>query len=289
MTRDAKIGLLLGLVFIFIIAFIINGLPSLGRGDGNELTRNMARPQRNPGIGTDARQATQRNITPVRPTITPAVQEQTATEPQTTQTPAEQVRFTAPLPSPTTTVQSAETIAAAAEVSRPQPAVDAVKQQESMVIVPKPQPVRARIYTVQDGDSLASIAKHFYGEELGNKKVNVDRIFNANRKILKSADQIYVGQRLIVPSLPETVSDNPENVLPAEHFEAIESIGARHEQKVTKTTDKIRYYKVREGDSLWKIAAEQLGNGNRYPELAKLNKLEDEDFLIVGARLKLPK
>ena len=29
MTSDAKIGLLLGLVFIFVIAFIINGLPNL--------------------------------------------------------------------------------------------------------------------------------------------------------------------------------------------------------------------------------------------------------------------
>ena len=29
MTSDAKIGLLLGLVFIFVIAFVINGLPSL--------------------------------------------------------------------------------------------------------------------------------------------------------------------------------------------------------------------------------------------------------------------
>jgi nucleoid-associated protein YgaU len=289
MTRDAKIGLLLGLVFIFIIAFIINGLPSLGRGDGNELTRNMARPQRNPGIGTEARQATQRNITPVRPITPPASQEPAATEPQTTQAPAEQIRFTAPLPSPTTTVQSTETIAAAAEVSRPQPAVDAVKPQERTVIVPKPQPARARIYTVQNGDSLASIAKHFYGEELGNKKANVDRIFKANRKILKSPDQIYVGQRLIVPPLPEADSSSPENVLPAENFESVESIGARHEQKVSKTTDKIRYYTVREGDSLWKIASEQLGDGNRYPELAKLNKLEDEDFLVVGARLKLPR
>ena len=29
MTSDAKIGLLLGLVFIFVIAFVINGLPNL--------------------------------------------------------------------------------------------------------------------------------------------------------------------------------------------------------------------------------------------------------------------
>jgi hypothetical protein len=32
MTRDVKIGLLLGLAFIFMIAFVINGLPSF-RGD----------------------------------------------------------------------------------------------------------------------------------------------------------------------------------------------------------------------------------------------------------------
>lgn len=31
MTSDAKIGLLLGLVFIFVIAFIINGLPGSAR------------------------------------------------------------------------------------------------------------------------------------------------------------------------------------------------------------------------------------------------------------------
>ena len=35
MTSDAKIGLLLGLVFIFIIAFIINGLPGLSQDSHN--------------------------------------------------------------------------------------------------------------------------------------------------------------------------------------------------------------------------------------------------------------
>ncbi|MHC4497473.1 MAG: hypothetical protein ACYSYM_16805, partial [Planctomycetota bacterium] len=36
MATDAKIGLLLGLVLIFIIAFVINGLPRLGRAtDGD--------------------------------------------------------------------------------------------------------------------------------------------------------------------------------------------------------------------------------------------------------------
>ena len=36
MTADAKVGLLLGLVFIVIIAFLINGLPNLLKGDGTD-------------------------------------------------------------------------------------------------------------------------------------------------------------------------------------------------------------------------------------------------------------
>jgi nucleoid-associated protein YgaU len=288
MTRDAKIGLLLGLVFIFIIAFIINGLPSLGRGDGNELTRNMARPQRNPGIGTDARQVTQRTITPVRPTGPPAEPEPAAAQSQPGQAPTDQIRFQTQLPQPlTTTSQPAESAATASQPDTPQTVLIPTAQEATAISV-RPQPARAHIYTVQDGDSLASIAKQFYGEEQGNKKANVEMIFKANRKVLKSPDQIYVGQKLLIPPLTQTALDKPEYVLPAENFQPVESIGARHGNQAIKTADKARYYTVKEGDSLWKIASEQLGDGNRYPELAKLNKLEDEDFLVVGARLKLP-
>ena len=42
MTSDAKIGLLLGLIFIFVIAFIINGLPSLRpQSSKGDVTTNM--------------------------------------------------------------------------------------------------------------------------------------------------------------------------------------------------------------------------------------------------------
>ena len=51
MTSDAKIGLILGLVFIFIIAFIINGLPKLrGETDSNELTEILVTNE-SPGVG----------------------------------------------------------------------------------------------------------------------------------------------------------------------------------------------------------------------------------------------
>nr|MBC8217755.1 hypothetical protein [Planctomycetota bacterium] len=57
MTSDAKIGLLLGLIFIFVIAFIINGLPSFRNATNNsELTTNMFSSQHeNWVIGTNER------------------------------------------------------------------------------------------------------------------------------------------------------------------------------------------------------------------------------------------
>ena len=288
MTRDAKIGLLLGLVFIFIIAFIINGLPSLRRGDGNELTRNMANTQRtNRGIGTNARSVTRRTITPVRPTTPPTVMHSVQSEPQISQTPNEQIRFQTQLPTAAVQTQNPSVQAVLQSQAAKVAAQEPIKP--TRTVKPKLSAAnRTRIYKVQDGDSLALIAKQFYGEEFGNKKASVDKIFKANRKILKSPDQIYVGQKLIIPSLTEAVSTSPKKVLSKDKFQRVDTIGRRHQQKTAKTVTKTRYYIVREGDSLWKIAHEQLGDGNRYPKLAKLNKLQDEDFLAVGSRLKLP-
>ena len=48
-----------------------------------------------------------------------------------------------------------------------------------------------------------------------------------------------------------------------------------------------RTYTVRSGDSLWAIAAKQLGNGNRYTEIKALNGLKS-DTIHPGQVLKLP-
>ncbi len=45
MTSDAKIGLLLGLIFIFVIAFVINGLPSLHPPVGKVVANTQPSPQ----------------------------------------------------------------------------------------------------------------------------------------------------------------------------------------------------------------------------------------------------
>ena len=63
---------------------------------------------------------------------------------------------------------------------------------------PKTSPtVRARTYTVQQGDSLYAISRKLYGDSS-----HIDRIFQANRKSLPSKDSLKLGQVLIIPSIP---------------------------------------------------------------------------------------
>jgi LysM repeat protein len=49
-----------------------------------------------------------------------------------------------------------------------------------------------------------------------------------------------------------------------------------------------REYTVRAGESLWRIAERELGNGTRCKEIAKLNGLSNSDLITEGMKLKLP-
>jgi len=320
MTRDAKIGLLLGLVFIFVIAFIINGLPSLCKKTSNEeLTRQMLESGGSgPGIAQTQRKIREIDVRQSRVYQWPSDVEIPRT--------AEQgVRFSTPLPKPPgevtqeTEPRGQRTVATAQQQARAvqepaqavpgitqaasvPPSLPAVKKDVPKQRMERPKPEQRKLYVVRENDNLALIAKKFYGAEEGNRQINIDRIYKANRKILRSPDEIYVDQKLTIPPLPvlSRDKDTAENVLPAELFEKTESVGKHHlqakkrqllaDKSTTPAKREYKLYVVKEGDSLWKIAAEQLGSGGRYKELTKLNAriLEDEDNILVGTRLRIP-
>lgn len=60
----------------------------------------------------------------------------------------------------------------------------------------KNQAPAGRFYVVKAGDTLGSIAKHFYG-----KASMEDMIFRANSKQLKSRNMLSIGMRLVIPEL----------------------------------------------------------------------------------------
>jgi nucleoid-associated protein YgaU len=279
MTSDAKIGLLLGLVFIFIIAFIINGLPNFReKTSNNELTENMI--NRPSGIGERERQANNKVIDPVK-----RFENHFNDSPIVNNEP--KIRYEAPLPQNSLIVKQTE-----------QPKLVTVQVADSVIVkkIENTQNSKTKIesksYVVTDGDSLAAIAKKVYGKTEGNRQINIDKIYQANRELLKSPDEIYVGQKLIIPQLAASASAKSifENT---NFFKAVEAIGKRHipsKPQESKSSNKSNTYIVSEGDNLWKIAAKKLGDGNRYLEIVQINAdiLSDEDDIPVGMQLKLP-
>ena len=311
MTSDAKIGLLLGLVFIFIIAFAINGLPRF-RSNSNELTTNMVSSPDTLGIGGNERKAQE---------VFNWTEQVNQEPPEEIQTPIEEkenVRFKMQLPEDISVAKDTSVMEITDEaepiVTEPDgpiltksvqpiltepvepPAPEPVT--EEIIVVRKPEPVRPvrpaspKIYTVSEGDTLADIAKKFYGPEEGNKKANVTKIFAANSQRLKSPDEISVGQKLLIPPLgsSETEKNTTESSFSSLLFEKVKSIGRKNPSTDTRQTKPSREYIVREGDNLWRIAAKQLGDGSRYTEISKVNAniLEDQNTLIVGMRLRIP-
>jgi len=287
MTSDAKVGLLLGLVFIFIIAFIINGLPRFRSDTSNsELTTNYARQQDDsPGIA-DREHKAQEVFNYARQVRRKAVDEvQSPSEDQ------ERIRFKMPLPERASVVTKDDSI----DQVKPAAAVPTTDDKTQAKEPESVKPALPRTYVVTEGDNLAVIAQKFYGADEGNRKINVMRIFRANRELLGSPDEIYVGQKLTIPPLASSTADKDktESVFSGTVFRKVESIGKRllsADRPEAGRAKQSRQYIVREGDSLWQIAAEQLGDGSRYKEINKLNGdiLENEDTIAVGMRLRMP-
>lgn len=63
------------------------------------------------------------------------------------------------------------------------------------------QEPEAQYYDVKPGDTLSKIAKQFYGD--ANK---YNQIFEANKPMLKDADEIYPGQKLRIPAMAGTTA-----------------------------------------------------------------------------------
>ena len=320
MTSDAKIGLLLGLVFIFIIAFIINGLPNFHKHkDSNELTTNMVSIQDSPaGIGAKERQAISNYQSPL-PKRTVAVEETAKSTETKLAVPAapDQVAVKMVTAQPPAAESSSET-SEQSEAARPPLSQTETAQTPAKPEPPKSdvQPVSGKTYTVVAGDSLTGIAKKFYGVQEGAKPANINKIYEANKETLESPESIEVGQKLIIPQLvvAAPTKSKLESILPASVFKKVESIGQRHLEADSKTksadakaepktavkkpplanTDKaeqFRHYVVRANDNMWRIAAEHLGDGNRFKEIAKLNAdvlAKNNGRLSVGMNLKLP-
>jgi nucleoid-associated protein YgaU len=279
MTTDAKIGLLLALIFIVAITFVINGLPAFLNKNKEPDTASYVSHynQQQPALV-----GASRNIAPVL--------SHKSDMPVTTETPKmdlnspAETRYQALMPAAQEAVKTTDAIDANTvqkELATIKPAEKTATQQEAGIT-----------YVVCPGDNLAEIAQKMYGLEIGKKLASVEKIYNANKDKLSSINDIQVGQKLVIPPIENKTNTLLKTGLFEKVSEKVSKITSPQTAQASNQSSKeqSRLYVVKESDSLWQIAQAQLGNGNRFSEIVQLNQsvLTDPEKLVVGMKLKLP-
>jgi nucleoid-associated protein YgaU len=399
MTSDAKVGLLLGLLLIAIIILAINGVPDFIPSAKNTpvvetavTTQTSGNLVIEPAVVDVARNLQEkrtsvRYVTPPAEVVPPDESVGGSGQAPTAQTVSNDTASSA---SPAAEVKEAaqpDTKTAVVGSKTQQPAVqktEQVQKTNQQEVAAAPKTVVVASHVVEEGESLAYIAKKYYGTDEGNKKTTIQMLYEANKNVLESPDKIRVGDQLVIPKVASaateqtapakkgkesavgtsTLLDKFKNVFmstsgkkdnPAvkdvakekptakdttkekpmvkdvtkekptakdatkekltvkdvtKEKPAVKEVarekpvvknGSKDKNETSAVTDKkaektqpskgVTEYTVQSGDHLYKIAQKFLGDGNRYPELQKLNSdvLSGSDRLEVGMKLKVPK
>ena len=166
------------------------------------------------------------------------------------------------------------------EAPEPRPVVEAPAVRRPAVAV--------RTYTVENNDSLYTIAGKFYGP---NNSHLFKRIYEANRDRLSNASTVRVGQVLVIPPLPGS-DPRPATTTPGRTREVDLAQLRQHVTSPAPARGTARIYVVQRGDNLTRIARKMfkdssLGSVNRIYE-ANRDQLENRDSLSEGMRLRIP-
>jgi phage tail protein X len=139
-----------------------------------------------------------------------------------------------------------------------------------------------REYTVQSGDSVSKLASRLMG---GNTKANRDAILRANPSLAANPDMLIVGKTYKIP-MPSSAA-NGAMTAPQTQTQTVPQQSVA--QRATASTE--YWYTVREGDTLTRIAREQLGQDETaIPAIIELNRdvIANPDSLRVNMKIRLP-
>jgi nucleoid-associated protein YgaU len=296
-SRETKVGLLVGLVFIGLFGLILSlraGSEAVGHANlpvgESQKYRTMARAVRHdvdPFIehsvldiapagpreqGPEVREALEERL--------PAPDSIRAAEPPARTVSDVGVIAAGPIEVVTPVRETPDTPSAEGESP---PAREAERAKEAAPAAPT--------YVVRANDSLVLIARRFYGAQ-GDRLWR--RIYEANRSVLSDPDHLRPGQELVIPgveaspALASVPAPEGEVVRTVTAGELAEMLGNRSDL-VEAPSPLPATYTVREGDTFYGIAERLYGNARYAPLLHLKNKhlVPDATKLRAGQRIVL--
>lgn len=295
MTRETKIGLLVGLAFIIVIGVLLSD--HLTSATNPQMSKEMV------GIGTRVGDSLATpggynpnkniQITPPGDVLPPA---QVPTRYETTPRPVEAnpaivdigsptgaerqpIEIVAIDPRTTTTTLPPVRIIDAAPVVTPFPVGPARLSAATELAAPR------REHKAVAGDTVSKMAYKYYGK---NTKELRDLISKANASLQRTPDRIVVGQVYVIPPAPSAGQNTVATSTVGEAMMA--SATTQPTGSATAAAGSVKIYTVKANDSLWRIATEQCHDINAAKEIQALNKdvLKGSNKLQIGMKLKLP-
>lgn len=131
------------------------------------------------------------------------------------------------------------------------------------------------LYTVKSGDSLWTIAETQYSS--GDRWIEIAKTNN-----ISNPGEIEVGQKLVLSSVKLNIAKTTvkSGTTPTPQPAQMSTT----EAKITGST-----YTVKTGDNLWNIAVRAYGDGYKWTEIAKANKLVNPNLIHSGNKFVLPR
>jgi nucleoid-associated protein YgaU len=323
MTRETKIGLLVGLAFIIVIGILLSDhMTSTTQPQQallSETAPNVRQSVTSPApTGAAPAQIGQvPAISPTTPILTQAELNRPVA-PVITAPPVSQVVIGGPARQPTQTITIQQTTPAVEQVQQPaapavaanQPATSgadeataalqdwAQKNGESIVAVnettkaPTAATAKKAEYIAVAGDSLSKMASKLLGSDT---KANREAIVKANSSLQKNPNVVVIGRKYTIPMAAVAakpaaeVSTELVPVTPGTKSIPITQLVDALPATPAKN-DGTSWYTVKENDNLWKIASAELGSGNAWTQLKELNKdiLKGSDTVQPKMRIRLP-
>ena len=143
-------------------------------------------------------------------------------------------------------------------------------------------------HTVVKGEHLWSIAQRYYSS--GFNWVDI-----ASENKLGKDTQLAIGQKLMIPNVEAkavTIAGGAKDAAAVQTGSAMEpTVVAQVEPETGIAVQSIsgNSYTIVKGDHLWGIAIRAYGDGYKWVDIAKANKLKHPDLIYPDQQLQLPR